>query len=41
MPIGRIKVLMGIGHAVVEKKIKEKGWLVWRGGSKNGCFTKI
>lgn len=29
MSIGRIKVLMGIGYDIVEKKIKEEGWLVW------------
>jgi hypothetical protein len=36
MSIKRIKVLMEIGYKAVERKIKEKGWLVWRGGAKNG-----
>jgi hypothetical protein len=37
----RIAVLMRMNFDVVEKKIKEKGWLVWKGGSKNEYFTKI
>ena len=41
MIIKRIKMLMGIGYDCLEKKIKEEGWLVWKGRSKNGCFTKI
>jgi len=40
MTIKRIKVLMEIGDAI-ERKIKEKGWLVWRGGKKTGRFMKL
>jgi hypothetical protein len=41
MSLKAIGGLMKIGYAVVEKKIKEKGWEVWRGRGKSGYFTTI
>jgi hypothetical protein len=41
MSIRAIKVLMKMGYAAVERKIKEKGWEVWRGRGKNGYLTTL
>jgi hypothetical protein len=35
------KEFMKIRYDAIVRKIKEKGWLVWRGRGKKGHFTTI